>query len=137
GDVAGRDRVDVDPVGRPLVGERAGQPGDRVLARRVRGHQEPALEAQHRRDVDDLPGAAGDHPAPRRPAQLEGGVQVELDDLVAVRVAERGGRGSADDPGVVDEDVDRVRVEQLLDGLPPGGPVGEVQLRGGDRSAQL
>src|SRR5215208_4597606 len=42
--VAGRDGVDTDAFGRPLVGERLGQLRDAALRRRVGRHRQAALE---------------------------------------------------------------------------------------------
>jgi len=58
-DVPGRDRVHLDAGLSPLVGERLGDPGDGVLARRVAGDVDPPAERQQRGDVDDLAPPAG------------------------------------------------------------------------------
>ena len=56
GEVAGSDGVDLDALGRPLVGEGLGELGDSALAGGVGGDADAALEAEERGDVDDLAG---------------------------------------------------------------------------------
>jgi DNA-binding Lrp family transcriptional regulator len=106
-DIAGRHRVDVHPLGRPLVAHRLGEPDDGVLAGRVRGHVDAALEGEHRGDVDDLAVAALDHAPGERPGQLEDRVEVHGEDRAPVVRVGVEQRRAADRPRVVDQDVDR------------------------------
>jgi hypothetical protein len=106
-DVAGRDRVDVDAVGSPLVGERLRQPGERRLGRGVGGDVDAALEAEQRGGEHDLPGAAPDHLATDPPGEDELARQVHRQHAVPLLVAVVHGRGALDRAGVVHEDVDR------------------------------
>src|SRR5664279_1741488 len=59
--VSRRDGVDVDAVARPFVAQRLRELRDGTLACGVRGDGEATLEAQQRREIDDLAGAASDH----------------------------------------------------------------------------
>jgi len=92
-DVAGRDGVDRDPPGRPLVGEALGQLRHGALGRRVRRHGEAALEGEQRGEVDDAALAARhgrdgqvEHVRAGVAAEAEDGVEVDLDDLRAASV---------------------------------------------------
>ena len=126
---AGAERVDPHALARPLQRQFPGEVDDGTLARAVvrlldrRG----ADVAEHRRDVDDRPAAAGDH---RRRAQLR---QVpQRGDVDLHRRAESSSVSSstatdAADAGVVDEHVDAAEpVEHLGDEAFTIGVVGHV-----------
>ena len=106
--VAGRDRVDVDAVRRPFVGERLGELRDAALGRGVAGHGDAALEREQRRDVDDLAAAAAvEHVAAGGAAQPEDARQVHVDHRRPSPSSSCSAAGcAADDAGVVDEDVE-------------------------------
>ena len=107
--VAGGDRVHVDALARPLVGERLGELGDAPLGRRIGGDEDPALEGEQRGDVDDLAAAVGEHVAAGGPAHPEHRVEVDVEDREPVLVARLGGGRAPDRAGVVDDDVERTR----------------------------
>ena len=114
-DVAGRDRVDVDALRRPLVGEQLGQAGDAVLGRGVGRDADAALEGEQRGDVDDRAARpAREGGAGEGLRQEEHRLQVDVDHLVPVGLAEVDGVGPADDAGVVDEDVERTEGRERL-----------------------
>jgi hypothetical protein len=116
GDVARRDRVDVDAFGRPLVGEQPCQPCDPALGSGIARHADPALEAQQRGDVDDLAAALCEHVPPGRLAQEEQALEVGVDHRVPVGLGELDRIGAADDAGVVDEDVEAAELgERAVD----------------------
>ena len=93
-------------MGRPLVRERAHEPGDARLRCRVRDDVDPALEAQHRRGEDDLAGSALDHRARELACEHELRRQVRLQHAPPLLVVVHQRRCTRDRPRVVDEDVD-------------------------------
>lgn len=86
--VARRNRIHRDALGRPLVGKALGHLTHGALGRGVRRHGETALEAEQRAKVDDAAAAAGDWRGfeaedvrANVPAEREYGVEVDLHDL--------------------------------------------------------
>lgn len=87
-DVSGRNGVDRDALGRPLVGKRLCDLAHGALGRGVGGDCEAALEGEQRGEVDDAAAAAGggrdgqgEHLTAKVAAEREDGVEVDLDDL--------------------------------------------------------
>src|SRR5215213_2600911 len=103
--VAGRDGVDVDAPGRPLVGERLRELRHAALRRRVGGDGQSALEGEEGGDVDDLAAPALDHVAPGQLREAEDGREVDLDDGRPVLLRVIYGRRAPDGARVVDENV--------------------------------
>ena len=135
-DVPRRDRVDVDAVRRPFVGERLRQLGHPSLARRIAGNRDPALEREQRGDEDDLSLAPLDHPPPELACQDELGREVHLEHAVPelVRMLDR--RAALDRPGVEDEDVhERAVSRHLLGELENGLSLPEVAAVGPETTA--
>ena len=133
GEVAGRDGVDLDAFGGPLVGEGLGELGDAAFGGGVGGDADAALEGEQGGDVDDLAGgggaggAAGDHVAGGELRELEDAGEVDLEDVLPV--VERGvfGGVAADGAGVVDEDVAAAEGgEELVEEVRGAGGGGEV-----------
>jgi hypothetical protein len=54
-DIARRNRVHIDALGRPFIGQKLGDARNPVLRSRVGRNPDPALKRQKRRDVDDGP----------------------------------------------------------------------------------
>lgn len=86
--VSGRNGVDGDALGRPLVGKRLCDLAHGALGRGVGGDCEAALEGEQRGKVYDAAATAGDgrdgegeHLAAKVAAEREDGVEVDLDDL--------------------------------------------------------
>ena len=121
GDIARRDRVHVDALGRPLVGQQLGQAAHPAFRGGVARHADAALESQHGSDVDDLAARA----VLRRPAghvprdglaEEEQNLQVHIHHRVPVLLREIERILAPDDPGIVDQNVDPPqRVDRLVD----------------------
>ena len=112
GQGGGGDGVDGDAVAAELHGRDDREAGDAGLGRAVVGLAHVAVDARRRRRVDDagVVGLAGLGALPPVrggvPARREGALQVDLDDGVPLRLAHVGEHAVAEDPGVVDEDVE-------------------------------
>ena len=107
---AGRDRVHVDPVPRPLPREVARERDHaalrRVVRERVHDLGRRAVQPGDRGDVDDLAAALLDHRAARGLRAEEDAGQVHVDDLLPALERHVLRRGAPHRAGVVDEDVD-------------------------------
>src|ERR1700733_13420226 len=101
-----RDRVDFDVVVGALSGEHPGQADPPGLRRTVVTHPFGAKESRSRAGVEDSPVALLAHDLPRGPRHVERTLEM----YIYQRVEPIGGdvfeRRVADDPGVVDHDVD-------------------------------
>jgi hypothetical protein len=78
----------------------------------------------HRRNVDDVPAAASQHPGDGLPTQLGGGQVVNLGGFAKVVVGCVSEVGGGPNAGVVDQDVDRPRF--VLDLIDEGGDTADV-----------
>ena len=105
--IAGADAVDGDAVRRELERHGLGEAGDAVLGRDVGGLEGRGGEGMRRGGRDDAAPAAPLHAGHRRPDGVEGGRQVDGDDLVPLLGRELLDRRHVLDAGIVDEDVDR------------------------------
>ena len=119
---------DADALDAAQVGVQAArevrQPGLRGAVAGVAGQRH---DARQRRDVDDVPAAAGDHARQRLAGQLHRRHEVQLHDLAQLLGGVLPERLRDVHAGVVDEDVDRAgAIDQALE----RGRVGEV---GGER----
>src|SRR5690606_10260256 len=82
-DVAGSDRVDAYPVGRPFHRQGPGEGTDRCFGHRVRQAAGPAEVHGDRSEVDDgSTGTGRDHETGRRLGGIEGSVEVAAQDVV-------------------------------------------------------
>ena len=111
-DVAGADAVDGDAVGRDFERHRLGQAGDAVLGRDVGRLERRGHEGMGRGRVDDAAPAARLHARHGGADGVEGGGQIDGDDLVPLLDRELLDRRDVLDAGIVDEDVDGA--ERLL-----------------------
>jgi hypothetical protein len=130
--VAGRDRVDRDPLRSPLDGQCAGhalQPGLRGAVARIRLARDVGVD---RRDVDDAAPAAPDHPDGGEPGEAEARIEVDAHDLVPLGVGGLACGHAVPVAGIVDEDVEMALFR--LDPRDRGGRrcrVGGVEGEGG------
>src|SRR5690606_16761545 len=81
-DVAGRDRVHVDPTRGPLVGEGLCEPTDSGFRGRVPRHIDATLEREKARGEDDLAAAALEHGASEQLREHELARQVDLEHAI-------------------------------------------------------
>ena len=95
----------------PLVGQQAGNAHHRAFGRGIRRHTDPALERQHRGDVNDLPAAAlGDKVLRRRLGHEKYALDVEVHHVVPVLFAERQRVLAADQAGIVDQNINMAKL---------------------------
>ena len=78
-------------------------------------------------DIDDAPGALLDHRALDGLDEIEGALEIRIDDHVPILLGHAHGKAIAGEAGVVDQDVDAGEIgEDLLDERLHGGVVGDV-----------
>ena len=100
------DGVGLDVVLGALDGEHPGEPDEAHLGGAVVGLAEVAEDARRRRGRHDPPVALLAHVLPRRLGDVEGALQVDVDDRVEQVGRHVVERLVAQDAGVVDDDVD-------------------------------
>ncbi|MCY1169227.1 hypothetical protein D9M73_92470 [compost metagenome] len=113
-DIARRNRIDVDALARPFIGEQLGQPANAALGRGIARHANAALKGQHRRDIDDLAGPFRDHVPPRRLAQEEHRFEIGVDHRIPIVLGKIDRIGAADDAGIVDENIETAELIHSL-----------------------
>ena len=130
-EVAGCNGVDLNTFGCPLVGKGFGELGDASFAGGVSGDADASLEAEKRRDVDDLAVAARNHVASGELRELERASEVDLEDAVPVFESDFFGSSTVDGAGVVDEDIDAAqRSDGLMEEVFGSVDVREIRLEG-------
>src|SRR5712692_4736222 len=117
--VTGRDRVDIDALCRPLIGQCLGKLRYSTLGGSVRGHRDASLKCQQGRDIDDLSRLFSlDKSSSSELAQLEYAVQVDLQHRHPVIITVVHRRSAANGSRIVDKNVDGSErlclVEQLF-----------------------
>ena len=110
--------------------KKPGQAHDAALAGGVGRHTDPALEGEHRGDVDDLSARFLPDELPgRRLGEEEHRLEVDVHHLVPVLLGEIDGIAAPDDAGIVDKDVDLPQArDRLAHDVGRGGDVRQVRL---------
>ena len=102
----GRDRVRLDATACTLEGQDSGEPRESRLGRTVVRLTEVPEQTGSRGGTDDSPVALLAHDGERRPGDVQGALQVDVDhrvDRVVIHLVEC---LVSQDPGVVDQDID-------------------------------
>ncbi len=107
GDIAGGDGIDADAVFGEFVGHQHGEALDAAFGGGVTGHEDAALEAEHGGHVNDFAALPlGNHLTCGGLGEEEGRGEIDGEDVVPILGGVLGEGLSANDAGVVHEDIE-------------------------------
>ena len=102
----------------PFIGQGTGDAGDPALGGCIRGDQNSTLERKHGGDIDDLSMTVGNHDAGGCLGEEKSRLEVDLQHIIPVGLAEFKCRCAADDPGIINQDIQMSQFgNDLCDGL--------------------
>ncbi|MFM1943743.1 MAG: hypothetical protein RI897_2725 [Verrucomicrobiota bacterium] len=132
-DDPGCDGIDRDTAGCQFDGEGFGEGVDGAFTGGVGGLAASAFFAGDGADIDDFSAALGDEVGGGGAGHIEDAGDVGIEDGLDIVVFEEGERVVADDPGVIDEDVELAcAVDDFFDEGGALGGVSDVDFFGGD-----
>ena len=106
-EITGCNRIHIDAVLRPLIGENTREAHHAAFGSRVRRHPDAALIREHAGDIDDLAAfACRDHGFCRRLTKEEEGFEVDIHHRIPVFFSEVDGVVSLDDARIVHENIE-------------------------------